>query len=90
MQGLPPSAQIDTISLSEFLERCRISWHGVRLEAPDWSYPSRSLAVGFSTLDGRVRAHCLFNAYWEPLAFELPAVRDKWASTMLNTPSASA
>ncbi len=73
-----PSAQIDTISLSEFLERCRISWHGVRLGAPDWSYPSRSLAVGFSALGGRVRAHCLFNAYWEPLAFELPAVRDGW------------
>jgi glycogen operon protein len=75
-----PSAQLDavSVSLSEFLERARISWHGVRLGAPDWSYPSRSLAVGFSTPDGRTRAHCLFNAYWEPLEFELPAARHGW------------
>ncbi len=81
-----PSAQIGAVSLSEFLERCRISWHGVRLEAPDWSYPSRSLAVGFSTPDGQVRAHCLFNAYWEPLAFELPAVRDGWRRLVDTAP----
>jgi glycogen operon protein len=84
-----PSAQFDTVSLSELLERSRIVWHGVRLGAPDWSYPSRSLAVDASTLDGRVRVHCLFNAYWEPLAFELPAVRDGWrrlVDTALSPP----
>jgi glycogen operon protein len=49
-----------------------ITWHGVRLNQPDWGYESRSLAF---TLDGECggeRLHVLLNAYWEPLEFELP------------------
>ncbi len=32
-----PSAEDDGVSLTEFLERTRVEWHGVRLGAPDWS-----------------------------------------------------
>ncbi len=77
------------VTLAEFLERSRVEWHGVRLGAPDWSDSSRSLAVGFSALDGRVRVHCIFNAWREALSFELPAAEGGWrllVDTALSTP----
>jgi glycogen operon protein len=73
-----PSEPPGGLSLSEFLERSQVRWHGVRLGEPDWSEPSRSLAVEFSALDGSVRLHCIFNAFWEVLAFELPAAEGGW------------
>jgi len=66
------------VSLSEFLKRSRVEWHGVRLGEPDWGSDSRSIAVGFSSLEGSVRAHCIFNAYWEAQSFELPSVPAGW------------
>ena len=66
------------VPLSEFLKRSRIEWHGVRLGEPDWGSDSRSIAVGFSSLEGSVRVHCIFNAYWEAQSFELPGVPDGW------------
>ncbi len=68
----------DATPLCEFLDRSRIAWHGVRLGAPDWSYASRSLAVGLSDAEDRVRFHCVFNAYWGPLSFELPPGPNGW------------
>ncbi len=85
-----PSAEEDEVPLSEFLERSRVEWHGVRLGAPDWSAESRSLAVGFSALEGGARVHCIFNAFWEPLPFELPPAEDGWlllVDTALPPPS---
>jgi glycogen operon protein len=73
-----PSEPPGGLSLSEFLERSQVRWHGVRLGEPDWSEPSHSLAVEFSALDGSVRLHCIFNAFWEALAFELPAAEGGW------------
>jgi glycogen operon protein len=73
-----PSEPAGGVSLSEFLERSRVRWHGVRLGEPDWSQPSRSLAVEFSALDGSVRLHCIYNAWWEALAFELPIAEGGW------------
>jgi glycogen operon protein len=45
---------------------------GVTLDSPDWSEHSHSLAITLDSLRGRFRLHGMFNAYWEPLAFELP------------------
>ncbi len=45
---------------------------GCKLDRPDWSDESHSLAATASTLDGRFLVHLMFNAYWEPLTFELP------------------
>jgi glycogen operon protein len=50
----------------------RLSWHGVRLDEPDWSEHSHSLAATLRTLNGSFVFHMMFNAYWEPLTFELP------------------
>jgi glycogen operon protein len=58
--------------LNEILQRARIEWHGVKLRCPDWSDDSHSLALTASTLDGQLLVHFMANAFWQPLAFELP------------------
>jgi isoamylase len=62
------------LSLNQLLRRAGIDWHGVRLGRPDWSDHSHSLAFTVETLRVRFLLHGIFNAYWEPLAFELPWV----------------
>ena len=64
--------------LAEFLAAAGIEWHGTRLGAPDWGDESRSLAVCFTASGSRVRVWCAFNAYWDPLAFELPPTTTGW------------
>jgi glycogen operon protein len=61
-------------SLNELLRHAEIDWHGVPLDVPDWGYDSHSIAC---TLRIGPRHHCfwlhvMFNAYWEPLDFDLP------------------
>ena len=58
--------------LWQVLGELKISWHGVRLHAPDWSAGSRSLATTVVSSDGVDHAHLIFNTYWEALDFELP------------------
>src|SRR5262245_22990682 len=63
---------VEGMSLNELLREADIQLHGVRLNALDLSSMSHSLAV---TVRGTERAplfHVMFNAYWEPLSFELP------------------
>ncbi|MDJ0866829.1 MAG: glycogen debranching protein GlgX [Myxococcota bacterium] len=60
----------EDLSLAEVLERTRIEWHGVKLGAPDWSHASRSIA--FTLREEKEWFHMIFNAYWEPLEFEIP------------------
>jgi isoamylase len=69
-------AERATLSLNQLLERARIEWHGVALTRPDWSEHSRSLAFTLRTLGDRFLLHGMFNAYWEPLAFQLPPVSE--------------
>ena len=60
------------LTLNEVLCRARITWHGVTLNRPDWGDESHSLALTARSFDGRFLIHAVINAYWEPLAFELP------------------
>ena len=60
----------ENITLSAFLKSAKIEWHGVRLNQPDWGENSHSLALTLSGPRGHI--HAMFNAYWEPLVFELP------------------
>jgi isoamylase len=76
--AIDPTADEDGVSLTEFLERAQVEWHGTRAGRPDWSEGSRSLAVAFSAPDGSARIHCIFNAYWETLPFELPPAPAGW------------
>jgi len=63
-----------SLTLSQLLEHSHIDWHGVKLGQPDWSDDSHSLALTFSTLQRRFLVHGMFNAYWQPLPFELPPI----------------
>ncbi|NLX43447.1 MAG: glycogen debranching enzyme, partial [Chloroflexi bacterium] len=50
-----------------------VSYHGVRLNHPDWSYHSHSLAMQFQGEPGEGDLFLILNAYSEPLTFELPS-----------------
>jgi hypothetical protein len=60
--------------LNELLHRQPLSWHGVKLNAPDWSHQSHTLAATVPLLGYRLMLHLIVNAYWEPLQFEIPAL----------------
>jgi glycogen operon protein len=51
----------------------KITWHGVKLQAPEWGDASHSLA--YELLHEASGEHLLvmLNAFWEPLVFELPS-----------------
>jgi isoamylase len=57
-------------------------WHGVKLNQPDWSDHSHSVALSAELPKEALLVHFVFNAYWEPLDFELPRIgtekRDSW------------
>ncbi len=64
------------LTLNELLQRARIEWHGVQLNRPDWGEHSHSLAFTLRSVHARFLLHAMFNAYWEPLTFELPQAPD--------------
>jgi glycogen operon protein len=81
------------LSLSEFLREARITWHGVRLGRPDWGARSHSLAATVVERGGEFVVHFMFNAWREPLEFEVPAppsgIRGgwvRWLDTSLPSP----
>ncbi len=49
-----------------------ITWHGVRLNGPDFSSQSHSLALEMQDAEAREHVYIMLNTYWEPLSFELP------------------
>jgi glycogen operon protein len=48
------------------------------LGEPDWSDASHSLAATFRFDDDGVALHLMINAYWEPLAFAIPPLDEKY------------
>jgi glycogen operon protein len=49
-----------------------VTWHGVRLNQPDWGEDSHSLAYELVQPESQDHLHVMLNAYWEALAFALP------------------
>lgn len=49
-----------------------IVWHGTTLGEPDWGENSHSIAFTLRHPNHHEWLHIIFNAYWEPLCFELP------------------
>ncbi len=83
------------LSLNELLRRAVFDWHGIRLGQPDWSDDSHSIACTIRPGPGRLPfwLHLMFNAYWEALDFELPAVPEtalsgwqRWIDTARESP----
>ncbi|HXI27112.1 MAG TPA: glycogen debranching protein GlgX [Vicinamibacterales bacterium] len=64
--------ETDSQSLDQLLQRAAVQWHGVTLDEPDWRDCSHALAFTIRSLHARLLVHAMFNAYWEPLTFELP------------------
>ena len=81
------------VSLNHLLQQTTKAWHGVKLNQPDWSDTSHSLAFGAEIRADHLLMHLILNAYWEPLDFELPPVGAgapgpwrRWIDTALDAP----
>ena len=80
------------VSLSQVPREVKRTWHGVKLNQPDWSPGSHSLAVSVELKNEGVLLHIILNAYWEALDFELPILRNgteqwrRWIDTALDPP----
>ncbi len=79
------------VSLNQMLRNARKAWHGVKLEQPDWSHCSHSLAFSADVPGHELTLHLILNAYWEPLDFELPILTNggawrRWIDTALDPP----
>jgi isoamylase len=81
------------LSLNQLLSLTKIEWHGVKLNQPDWGAASHSLALTTQIPADRLLVHILFNAYWEPLDFELPPLAAQggnawrlWINTAMDSP----
>src|SRR5262249_50017360 len=59
------------VSLNQFLQEANKAWHGVRLNQPDWSVSSHSLAFSGELKKNGLLFRLILNAYLEPLEFEL-------------------
>jgi isoamylase len=76
-------------SLTEMIAKATKSWHGVKLDQPDWGPGSRSIAFSTVFEKEKLLFHLLLNGYWEPLEFELPAAGGpwrRWIDTALASP----
>ncbi len=78
------------LSLAQWIAQARKSWHGVKLNQPDWSDHSHSVAFSLELPQAGYRAHLIFNAYWEALDFELPPTGKggwcRWIDTARPSP----
>ncbi len=81
------------MTLAQLIARASKGWHGVKLDQPDWSSCSHSIAFSAHRTSENLLVYFIFNAYWEPLEFELPSVRNcdarlwhQWIDTYLDSP----
>lgn len=79
------------MSLTEVVARANKAWHGIKLNQPDWSTGSRSIAFGAEMPKDKLCFHLVLNGYWEPLEFELPPTTGgrswrRWIDTSLPSP----
>jgi isoamylase len=80
------------LALNELIRQADLTWHGVKLNEPDWDYHSHSVAFT-AMFPSDPRVHIILNAYWEALEFELPPVGNggghpwrRWIDTFLDSP----
>ncbi len=83
--------EADRDTLNQLIREAKCSWHGVKLNQPDWGSSSRSIAFTAALERENLVLHLILNAYWEPLEFELPLVTRgsvwrRWIDTALESP----
>ena len=78
-------------SLNQFLRGATKAWHGIKVCQPDWSEQSHSLAFSAEVPEENLSLYMIFNAYWEPLEFELPFAAGqpwrRWIDTSRDSPN---
>jgi isoamylase len=81
------------LSLNQMLRQAKLTWHGVKLNHPDWGSSSRSMACNVEMRTEGLLLHLILNAYWESLDFELPPTSHGeanpwrcWIDTALDSP----
>jgi len=81
------------MTLAQFIGEADKAWHGVKLNQPDWADHSHSVAFSAKLPREELLCYLIFNAYWEPLEFELPPVGSaetdpwrRWIDTSLESP----
>ncbi|HSR38161.1 MAG TPA: glycogen debranching protein GlgX [Phnomibacter sp.] len=86
------SNMLRSLSLNELLGSADIQWHGIKLNQPDWSHASRSIAFTIYSMQRKVVMHFMINAWQEDLLFELPPPAAyggqwlRWLDTSLSHP----
>jgi len=83
------AGEAGTETLIHFLRESDKSWHGVKLNQPDWSHSSHSIALTAEIVKDRLFIHWMLNAWREPLDFELPPACgqwNRWIDTGLEVP----
>jgi len=82
----------DRLTLSELIHNAPHAWHGIKLYQPDWGDSSHSIAFSSVLKKEKLAFYMIFNAYWEPLEFELPGTSNptvtwrRWIDTHLEAP----
>jgi glycogen operon protein len=83
----------DRLTLTQLISGASKSWHGVKLDQPDWSDHSHSVAFSAELQREGLLVYFIFNSYWEPLGFELPQMGKsgdrpwrRWIDTSLESP----
>ncbi len=81
------------VSLSQVLREAKHAWHGVKLNQPDWSPSSHSIALSAELKGEGLSLYIILNAYWDALEFELPTMKNgtenwrRWIDTTLDPPN---
>jgi glycogen operon protein len=79
------------VELTSFIAAANKSWHGVRLDQPDWGDDSHAIAFYGELRQEGTSFHLILNAFWEPLDFELPPLEHgrwrRWIDTALDPPN---
>ena len=65
-------------SLNQMLRRAKCSWHGVKLNQPDWSDHSHSVAFTAELQNEKMFFHLILNAYWEADRIRVAASGGRW------------
>jgi isoamylase len=83
----------ERISLTQLISEAARNWHGVKLNQPDWSDQSHSVAFSAELKRDGLLVFFIFNMYWAPLEFELPQIEAseggswrRWIDTFLEAP----
>ena len=85
--------ELQRMPLAQLIREGIKGWHGVKLNQPDWSDYSHSVALSAELPSESLLVYFIFNSYCEPLDFELPPVTSRknhswrrWIDTFQQSP----